>query len=64
MQGCEHALLFETALRVLKVIRETYAQRHEAMVGEQLEEIVEPVPATRTNSDERGARSASGWTGG
>jgi len=42
--GCERAFLFQTALRVAMSVRRTYAQRREAMVGEQLEEIVDPAP--------------------
>jgi RNA polymerase sigma-70 factor (ECF subfamily) len=42
--GCERAFLFQTALRVAMSVRRTYAQRREAMVGEQLDEIVDPAP--------------------
>jgi RNA polymerase sigma-70 factor (ECF subfamily) len=42
--GCERAFLFQTALRVAMGVRRTYAQRREAMVGDQLEEIVDPAP--------------------
>src|SRR5580704_5101711 len=35
--GCERAFLFQTALRVAMGVRRTYAQRREAMVGDQLE---------------------------
>jgi RNA polymerase sigma-70 factor (ECF subfamily) len=42
--GCERAVLFQTGLRVAMSVRRTYAQRREAMVGEQLDEIVDPAP--------------------
>jgi RNA polymerase sigma-70 factor (ECF subfamily) len=42
--GCERSFLFQTALRVAMSVRRTYAQRREAMLGDELEEIVDPAP--------------------
>jgi len=42
--GCERPYLFQTAVRITMSIRRTYAQRREAMLGEALEEVVDPEP--------------------
>jgi RNA polymerase sigma-70 factor (ECF subfamily) len=42
--GCERAFLFQTAVRVAMAVRRTYAQRREAMVGEELDDIVDAAP--------------------
>jgi RNA polymerase sigma-70 factor (ECF subfamily) len=56
--GCERAFLFQTALRVAMAIRRTYAQRREAMVGEQLEDVADPAPLPDATAEERQRR---GW---
>jgi RNA polymerase sigma-70 factor (ECF subfamily) len=42
--GSERPFLFQTALRVAMSIRRAYAQRREAMVGQDLDELADPAP--------------------
>jgi RNA polymerase sigma-70 factor (ECF subfamily) len=42
--GSERAFLFQTAVRVAMSIPRAHAQRREAMLGEQIEEITDPAP--------------------
>jgi RNA polymerase sigma-70 factor (ECF subfamily) len=54
--GCERPFLFQTAVRVAMAVRRTYAQRREAMVGEELEAIADPAPLPDATAEERQRR--------
>jgi RNA polymerase sigma-70 factor, ECF subfamily len=54
--GSERPFLFQTAMRVAMAVRRTYAQRREAMVGEDLEEIVDPAPLPDVTAEEQQRR--------
>jgi RNA polymerase sigma-70 factor (ECF subfamily) len=54
--GCERAFLFQTALRVAMSVRRTYAQRREALIGEQLEELVDCAPLPDASAEQRQMR--------
>jgi RNA polymerase sigma-70 factor (ECF subfamily) len=55
--GSERAFLFQTAVRAAMSVRRTYAQRREAMIGEGLEELVDPAPLPDANVEERRRRA-------
>jgi RNA polymerase sigma-70 factor, ECF subfamily len=42
--GSERAFLLQTAVRIAMSIPRAYAQRREAMIGEQMDEITDPAP--------------------
>ena len=50
--GSERAFLFQTAVRIAMSIRRTYAQRREAMVGNDLDAIVDPAPLPDATTEE------------
>lgn len=54
--GCERAFLFQTALRVAMSVRRTYAQRREALLGEELEELVDGAPLPDASLEKRQMR--------
>jgi RNA polymerase sigma-70 factor (ECF subfamily) len=54
--GCERPFLFQTAVRVAMAVRRTYAQRREAMIGEDLEEIADPAPLPDATAEDRQRR--------
>jgi RNA polymerase sigma-70 factor (ECF subfamily) len=49
--GCERPFLFQTAVRVAMSIRRTFGQRREAMIGEELDEILDPAPLPDATAD-------------
>ncbi|HXN33357.1 MAG TPA: sigma-70 family RNA polymerase sigma factor [Polyangiaceae bacterium] len=53
---CERAFLFQTAVRVAMSIRRTYARRREAMVGDALDDFVDPAPLPDAMAEERQRR--------
>jgi RNA polymerase sigma-70 factor (ECF subfamily) len=53
---CERPFLFQTALRVAMSIRRTYAQRREAMMGDDLETIADPAPLPDASAEARQRR--------
>jgi RNA polymerase sigma-70 factor (ECF subfamily) len=55
--GCERAFLFQTALRTAMAIRRTYAQRREAMVGEEINELVDAAPLPDALAEKRRFRA-------
>jgi RNA polymerase sigma-70 factor (ECF subfamily) len=54
--GSERAFLFQTAVRAAMSVRRTYAQRREAMIGEELDELADPAPLPDATVDERQRR--------
>jgi RNA polymerase sigma-70 factor (ECF subfamily) len=55
--GCERAFLFQTALRTAMAIRRTYAQRREAMIGEELDELADAAPLPDALAEKRRFRA-------
>jgi RNA polymerase sigma-70 factor (ECF subfamily) len=55
--GCERSFLFQTAVRTAMAVRRTYAQRREAMLGEELDELVDPRPLPDDTVEERQRRA-------
>jgi RNA polymerase sigma-70 factor (ECF subfamily) len=53
---CERSFLFQTAVRVAMSVRRTYAQRREAMVGDELDAVVDPSPLPDAMAEERQRR--------
>jgi len=54
--GCERSFLFQTSIRVAMSIRRTHAQKREDMLGEELEELVDPSPLPDATVEERRRR--------
>jgi RNA polymerase sigma-70 factor (ECF subfamily) len=50
--GSERAFLFQTAVRVAMSIRRSYAQRREALIGEELDAIADPAPLPDATAEE------------
>jgi RNA polymerase sigma-70 factor (ECF subfamily) len=55
--GSERAFLFQTAVRAAMSVRRTYAQRREAMIGEELDELADPGPLPDANLEEKRRRA-------
>jgi RNA polymerase sigma-70 factor, ECF subfamily len=54
--GCERPFLFQTAVRVAMSIRRSFGQRREAMIGDELEAIVDSAPLPDATADEKQRR--------
>jgi len=55
--GSERSFLFQTAVRTAMAVRRTYAQRRESMLGQELEELVDPRPLPDVTIEERQRRA-------
>lgn len=52
----ERSFLFQTAVRVAMSVRRTFAQRREAMIGEDLDALADPAPLPDATVEERQRR--------
>jgi RNA polymerase sigma-70 factor (ECF subfamily) len=57
LPGSERAFLFQTSVRTAMAVRRDYARRREAMLGEELDDLVDSAPLPDVTLEERRRRA-------